>query len=48
MKDFQGKAQAQSPTHKNYDVELPTFGAILEVSSTEVQWKSLALEERPS
>ena len=43
----QGQARTQAPTLKNYDVELPTFGVILGVSSTEVQWKSLALGERP-
>lgn len=42
-----GKARTQSPTHKNDDVELPTFGAIVGVSPTEVQWKGLALGERP-
>ena len=45
---WQGQARTQAPTRKNDDVELPTFGVILGVSPTEVQWKSLALGERPS
>ena len=44
---FQGRARTQSPTHKNCDVELPTFGVILGVSPTEVQWPGLALEAQP-
>ena len=44
----QGIARTQSPTNKNYALELPTFGVIVEVSPTEVQWKGLALEEPPS
>lgn len=46
--NWQGKARTQSPTRKNCDVELPTFGVIVGVSQTEVQWKGLALGERPS
>ena len=45
---YQGIARTQSPTNKNYALELPTFGAIVGVSLTEVQWKGLALEEPPS
>ena len=43
-----GIARTQSPTNKNYALELPTFGAIVGVSQTEVQWDSLILEEPPS
>ena len=45
---YQGIARTQSPTNKNYALELPTFGAIVGVSQTEVQWNGLALEEPPS
>ena len=45
---IQGIARTQSPTNKNDALELPTFGVIVGVSPTEVQWKSLALEEPPS
>ena len=45
---YQRIARTQSPTNKNYALELPTFGAIVGVSLTEVQWKGLALEEPPS
>ena len=48
LTDNQGIARTQSPTNKNYALELPTFGAIVGVSLTEVQWKGLALEEPPS
>ena len=41
----QGIARTQSPTNKNYTLELPTFGAIVGVSQTEVQWDALILEE---
>ena len=41
-------ARTQSPTNKNYALKLPTFGAIVGVSLTEVQWKGLTLEEPPS
>ena len=44
----QGIARTQSPTNKNYALELPTFGVIVGVSPTEVQWKGLALKELPS
>ena len=44
----QGIARTQSPTNKNYALELPTFGVIVGVSPAEVQWKGLALEEPPS
>ena len=43
-----GIARTQSPTNKNYALELPTFGAIVGVSQTEVQWNGLILEEPPS
>lgn len=42
-----GRARTQSPTHKNDDVELPTFGVILGVSPPGVQWTGLTLEARP-
>ena len=45
---YQGIARTQSPTNKNYALELPTFGAIVGVSQTEVQWNGLTLEEPPS
>ena len=45
---MKGLARTQNPTHRNYALELPTFGVIAEVSPTEVQWKGLALEEPPS
>ena len=44
----QGIARTQSPTNKNYALELNTFGPIVRVSSPEVQWESLTLEEPPS
>ena len=46
--DYEGIARTQSPTNKNYALELPTFGAIVGVSQTEVQWNGLILEEPPS
>ena len=46
--DYEGIARTQSPTNKNYAFELPTFGVIVGVSRTEVQWSGLALEEPPS
>ena len=46
--DYEGIARTQSPTNKNYALELPTFGAIVGVSQTEVQWDGLILEEPPS
>ena len=48
MSNHQGIARTQSPTNKNYALELPTFGVIVGVSPTEVQWKGLTLEEPPS
>ena len=45
---YQGIARTQSPTNKNDAFELPTFGVIVGVSRTEVQWSGLALEEPPS
>ena len=45
---YQGIARTQSPTNKNDALELPTFGVIVGVSPTEVQWRGLALEEPPS
>ena len=45
---IQGIARTQSPTNKNDALELPTFGVIVGVSPTEVQWKGLTLEEPPS
>ena len=45
---YRGIARTQSPTNKNYALELPTFGAIVGVSKTEVQWIGLTLEETPS
>ena len=46
--DYEGIARTQSPTNKNYALELPTFGVIVGVNPTVVQWKSLTLEEPPS
>lgn len=53
MSDFgkrenQGKARTQSPTTTNYAVEFPTFGEIAGVSTSGVQWISLALGKPPS
>ena len=44
----QGRARTQSPTTRNYAVEIPTFGEFAGVSSVGVQWPSLALGEPPS
>ena len=41
-------ARTQSTTNKNYAFELPTFGVIVGVSLTVVQWRGLTLEEPPS
>ena len=41
-------ARTQSTTNKNYAFELPTFGVIVGVSQTDVQWEGLTLEEPPS
>ena len=35
------------PTTTNYALDLPTFGVIAGVNPTEVQWKGLALGDRP-
>ena len=43
----QGIARTQSPTIKNYALKLPTFGAIVGVNHSEVQWNSLTLGELP-
>ena len=43
-----GSARTLDPTNKNYAPELSTFGIIIEVSQSEVQWASLALEKPPS
>ena len=45
---IKGIARTQSPTIKNYAFELPTFGVIVGVNQTLVQWKGLTLEEPPS
>ena len=39
---YEGIARTQT-TNKNYALELPTFGAIVGVSLTVVQWKGLLL-----
>jgi len=44
---YKGIARTQSPTIKNYALDLPTFGVIAGVNPTEVQWKGLALGDRP-
>ena len=44
---FEGIARTQSPTNRNYALDLPTFGVIAWVNPTEVQWKGLALGDRP-
>ena len=44
----QGIARTQSPTNKNCALKLPTFGVIVGVSLTGVQWRGLTLEEPPS
>ena len=47
--DFQsGSARTLDPTNKNYAPELSTFGIIIEVNPSEVQWRGLALEKPPS
>ncbi len=43
-----GSARTLDPTSKNYAPELSTFGTIIEVNRSEVQWKSLSLEKLPS
>ena len=44
----QGRARTQSPTTRNYAVEIPTFGEFIRVSTAGVQWLSLAKGEPPS
>lgn len=44
----QGRARTQSPTTRNYAVEIPTFGEFAGVSTAGVQWLSLALGEPPA
>ena len=46
--DFFRDSANAVPTTKNYTPEIPTLGVFARVSSTVVQWKSLALEEPPS
>ena len=49
MQTFQsGSARTLDPTNKNYAPELSTFGIIIEVNPTEVQWRGLTLEKPPS
>lgn len=48
LTQYQGRARTQSPTTRNYAVEIPTFGEFAGVSTTGVQWLSLALGEPPS
>ena len=43
-----GSARTLDPTNKNYAPELSTFGTIIEVNRSEVQWSSLSLEKLPS
>ena len=43
-----GIARTQSPTIKNYAFKLPTFGVIVGVNPTEVQWMGLTLGKPPS
>ena len=45
---LQGIARTQTPTNKNYALELLTFGTIAGVSPPVVQWTSLTLGEPPS
>ena len=46
--NFSGNARTQSPTNKNYALDSPPFGVIAGFTPTEVQWKGLDLEIRPS
>ena len=48
MSVSKGIARTQSPTNKNYALELPAFGVIVGVSPTVVRWWGLTLEEPPS
>ena len=43
-----GSARTLDPTNNNYAPELSTFGIIIEVNPSEVQWRGLALEKPPS
>ena len=43
-----GIARTQSPTNKNYPPELRTFGTIVGISLTQVQWPGLHLGQLPS
>ena len=43
-----GSARTLDPTNKNYAPELSTFGTIIDVNRSEVQWTSLSLEKLPS
>ena len=45
---FLFKARTQSSTTTNYAVKFPTFGEIAGVSTSGVQWISLALGKPPS
>ena len=45
---YRGIAQAQTPTIKNYALELFTFGTIVGVNLPVVQWTGLTLGEPPS
>ena len=44
----EGHARTQCPQNRNYVVKLSTFGIIVGVSLSQVQWKSLTLGEPPS
>src|SRR4029434_4768086 len=44
----QGRARTQFPTTRNCAVEIPTFEEFAGVSTTGVQWPSLALGKQPS
>ena len=48
MGELSGSARTLDPTNKNYAPELSTFGIIIEVNRSEVQWTSLSLEKLPS
>ena len=43
-----GVSADADPTLRNSAPESPTFGAIAKVNPTGVQWRGLALGERPS
>ena len=44
----QGRVWTQSPTTTNYAVQFPTFGEIVGVSTSGMQWISLVLGKPPS